>query len=201
MGDSTNVACRTCKVDYYLGYGSYRTSSQRQERFPVRQHQGHDYFFYCGDSIYGEENGNLYQMGTYATKGFMIAENFGEFKKVDLSMEEANMAKMNMKRTLDYSDLLNPSNELYFTTIPADVWGELNSRAQKLIDKQAAYLSAKMEADKCIAAGEQDVDMPENVGEPSYLVEHWRSIRKGVVPFGLSVEAVSTGSARVKVGK
>lgn len=108
-------------------------------------------------------------------------------------------AKVNMKRTLDYNDLLHPDNAGKFNSIPADVWGALNAQAQKNIDVQQAYLSAMEDAHKRRNAGEQDVEFPKNVGEPAYLVEHWRSIRKGVVPFGLSVEDVPTGSARVKV--
>ena len=98
--------------------------------------------------------------------------------------------KPNMKRTLDFNDLLDPANEGNFTTIPADVWNILNFEAQKLINIQEEYLAAKMEADKRKNAGDMHVEMPKNAGEPAYMVEHWRSIRKGVVPFGLGVDPV-----------
>ena len=114
-------------------------------------------------------------------------------------------AKVNMKRTLDYNDLLHPDNAGKFNSIPADVWGDLNAQAQEQLNIQSEYIAAKVAADRhnssqaVLEGREKKAKTPENVGEPAYLVEHWRSIRKGVVPFGLSVEDVPTGSARVKV--
>ena len=188
MGDSTHAACATCKTAYYLGYGTYRTASQREERFPAKAHEGHDYFIYCGDSVYGVEDGNLYQMGSYGTKGFLIVEGFDKFKKTDLSTEEVTMAKLDMKRTLDFNDLLDPNKSDPFTLIPGIVWAALNDEAQTLLDTQEAYLSAMEDAQRKSNLGNRGVKFPENVGVPQYMIDHWKSIRKGVVPFGLKLE-------------
>jgi hypothetical protein len=109
------------------------------------------------------------------------------------------MAKLNMKRTLNFNDLLDPNKGDAFTLIPADVWGALNNEAQTLLDTQETYLSAMADAQRKSNLGGKDVKFPENVGVPQYMIDHWKSIRKGVVPFGLKVEDVATGSERVKV--
>lgn len=92
-----------------------------------------------------------------------------------------------LKKVVNYENLLDPSNESQFTTIPAEVWGWLQEKAAGLLKKQEDYIAAKDKADRDVAMGKQNVNMPENVGVPSHLVEHWRSIRKGIVPFGLKV--------------
>lgn len=42
MGSDSNIACKTCKVEYYLGYGGGRTKEYRIARFPAKDHEGHD---------------------------------------------------------------------------------------------------------------------------------------------------------------
>ena len=107
--------------------------------------------------------------------------------------------KLDMKRTLDFNDLLDPRKEDSFTLVPGIVWAALNDEAQTLLDTQEAYLSAMEAAQRKSNLGDKGVKFPENVGVPQYMIDHWKSIRKGVVPFGLKVEGVATGSERVKV--
>lgn len=101
--------------------------------------------------------------------------------------EDRNERTDPMKKVINYVNLLYPANEIHFTTVPEEAWNQVQAMTAELLKKQEDYIAAKNKADHEIAKGEHNVKIPENVGVPSNLVAHWRSIRKGVVPFGLKV--------------
>ena len=74
-------------------------------------------------------------------------------------------------RILDYDQLLFPQYEYRFTTISREVWNALQKEAAKRLDSTAKAVHEN--ADYCIP----DVQ----------VLEHWRSIVNGTVPFGLRV--------------
>src|SRR5438128_2552403 len=45
-------------------------------------HAGHRLIQWCDDAEYGSENGVLYMMGSYGTRGEPILEDYGAFKHV-----------------------------------------------------------------------------------------------------------------------
>jgi hypothetical protein len=81
MGCATKAACRTCKVVYDLGYGSYGSIQDRNARFPLAEHMGHDIVFWIDDDEWGREGGTLYAIGSYGSKGEPFIVGFDEYQK------------------------------------------------------------------------------------------------------------------------
>lgn len=106
MGAGKSVLCRTCRTDFYIGYGSYRrrpygdTLAEAEGmddcwgkdaylKF-IREHEGHDFIDWSEDAEYGTEpDGHLYMMGPYGNRGDVVAENYKEYKHVDLTRVSA----------------------------------------------------------------------------------------------------------------
>jgi len=103
MGREGNFACKDCKKNYYLGYGSYTTwldnakTVAEYDALPddkkhifkninyrrcLGEHEGHDWVSWSSDWCY-EENGNLYVDGSLSDP-FLLCEGFSEFDKIDL---------------------------------------------------------------------------------------------------------------------
>lgn len=103
MGCGYNFTCKTCKKDYYLGYGSYgswRTSSrsiQEYESFEsndkelqkniifetcLREHEGHDFKVWSDDWCH-EYNGNVYVEGGY-NEDILLIEGYDDYEKINL---------------------------------------------------------------------------------------------------------------------
>ena len=103
MGRESNFACKDCKKNYYLGYGSYSSwlddvktvveydalSDENKQlakninyRRCLGEHEGHDWVNWSTDWCY-EKNGNLYAGGGYGD-GHLLCEGFSEFEKIDL---------------------------------------------------------------------------------------------------------------------
>lgn len=66
-------------------------------------------------------------------------------------------------RLLDYDDMLMPDLGYKFTSIPAGVWADLQAKARRLLLTNA------------------DLELPASV------LEHWKKIAAGGVPFGYGV--------------
>ena len=84
MGCASRAACRTCKVMYDLGYGSYGSNQRRFARFPLSEHEGHDVVFWIDDSEWGREGGTLYELGSWGSKGEPLIVGFDDYEKKDL---------------------------------------------------------------------------------------------------------------------
>ena len=103
MGRDSNFACRTCKKNYYLGYGSYSTwldgaltiaeydarddadkDRQKNQNFRkcLEEHDGHDFVIWSDDWCY-KNHGNLLIEGGYG-KDVVIVEGFKDYEQIDL---------------------------------------------------------------------------------------------------------------------
>ena len=61
MGTDYNISCKTCKVDYYLGYGGEKSKAMYEVRFPYHDHLGHDITeTYSTDYLKTREDGHLW---------------------------------------------------------------------------------------------------------------------------------------------
>lgn len=103
MGADRHFCCKTCKKNYYLGYGSYRTwieadSIEEYDNFPgpnnykellkndnlrkcLQEHAGHDFFTFSYDycSIVGED---LMIDAGYSDD--LLCKSFSKFQQIDL---------------------------------------------------------------------------------------------------------------------
>lgn len=105
MGRDGNFACKGCKKNYYLGYGSYGTwldyaktvveydslPDEKKQlikninyRKCLAKHEKHDWFTFSDEWCY-EEGGNLYIEGGWG-KLHLLCEGFSKFEKVDLDI-------------------------------------------------------------------------------------------------------------------
>lgn len=104
MGRSSNFCCRTCRRNYYLGYGCYSTwldhrakTIEEYDSLPskhkrlrkninlrlcLQQHQGHDFFCWSAD-WYSEVGDDL----IWDWDGKVACKGFSTFRQV--SIEEA----------------------------------------------------------------------------------------------------------------
>lgn len=106
MGRESNFACKDCKKNYYLGYGSYTTwldyvgTATEYDALPdgkkhiakninyrkcLGEHEGHDFISWASDWCY-EKNGNLYSDGGWNDL-YLLIEGFSKFEKIDLDVE------------------------------------------------------------------------------------------------------------------
>lgn len=50
MGQPVEVICKTCKTEFYLGYGGAKFQEEvAKPRFKKELHEGHDFSFECSD--------------------------------------------------------------------------------------------------------------------------------------------------------
>lgn len=85
MGCDSNAACRSCKVRFALGYGSYGSAERRKGRFPSDEHVGHDVVFWIDDYEWGVADNVLWGIGGYGERGWPILTDLDQYTKVDLS--------------------------------------------------------------------------------------------------------------------
>lgn len=85
MGAGTYVACIPCRKVYYCGYGGYRTSDERKQRYPASQHEGHERLDFTEDYTF-EEDGHLWVVG-FLSDNKMFIENYSDFEHIDLTNE------------------------------------------------------------------------------------------------------------------
>jgi hypothetical protein len=82
MGCDTNVACKTCKTNFYCGYGGYGSFDKRMEN--LKGHEDHDTYAWSSDWTF-EKDGHLY----FCNGGFydddIVIENFKDYKNIDLT--------------------------------------------------------------------------------------------------------------------
>ena len=104
IGRDSNFACKDCKKNYHLGYGTYTTwldyvktaseydalSNDKKHlakninyRKCLSEHEGHDYVTWSNDWCY-EDNGNLYVDGGGYMDEYLLCERFSEYEKIDL---------------------------------------------------------------------------------------------------------------------
>ena len=76
--------CKTCKTDYYCGYGGGGSYEHRKNKFPTHEHEGHDYFEYCSDFT-NTKGGHLWQEWYLAGDDTILVENYKDYKQVDLT--------------------------------------------------------------------------------------------------------------------
>lgn len=82
MGCQTNVACKTCKKNYYLGYGGYSSYDARLLVFPIEDHYGHELVGHFED--YTHINGkHLICEGSTMDKDQILIENYTEYQQVE----------------------------------------------------------------------------------------------------------------------
>lgn len=82
MGCGTYKACKTCRQVYYLGYGSYGNSSQRESAFPAHLHEGHETVSWIDDSIYTSDDGHLHVMGSYGSDGGVLIDGYKNYEYI-----------------------------------------------------------------------------------------------------------------------
>ena len=88
MGCGTEVICRTCKVVYWCGYGTYGNFDERAKRFPGEKHVDHDLVLWNEDAEWGTDaNGDLYVMGAYGSQGDLVAKDYRHYLRVNLLKE------------------------------------------------------------------------------------------------------------------
>lgn len=110
MGTGYNFICRTCRVEYDLGYGSYSswgnifadTLAEYQKRLSDSQkelaitkrieycwslHEGHDFQFFGGDDSEEIKDNTLYEIMTTGVEDYVykIAEHYDQFKQISES--------------------------------------------------------------------------------------------------------------------
>lgn len=88
MGADVNVACKTCKKDYYCGHSSYGRMRELQEStFPKHEHEGHELVEYSTD-WFSERNGNLesdFGGGDGGYDSYVVIEDFDKYEHIDLT--------------------------------------------------------------------------------------------------------------------
>lgn len=82
MGQPLEVICKTCKTEYYLGYGGGDFHRYISLKFPSEEHSGHDWDWHCSDHTTTFE-GDLY-VEHYWREDEPIVKGYSEYKHVDL---------------------------------------------------------------------------------------------------------------------
>lgn len=113
MGCDVNTSCNTCRLDYYLGYGSYSRSKEIMKRFPYGDHQGHDlYEGYSTDWCF-EKDGNLYISGGGFVDDTLAIEGYADYKFITYQPgpETYNLNSDNFEKL--YNEFGNDADEWY----------------------------------------------------------------------------------------
>jgi hypothetical protein len=106
-----HFTCKTCKVDFYLGYSSYgawaltscKTLKEYDDaedkgdtrnlivmqnfRKALSEHEGHDFFTWSSDWCEKDRDGNLVSECNYG-KYAMLAEGFRTYRMVNLDRDD-----------------------------------------------------------------------------------------------------------------
>lgn len=91
MGAGRNVACVTCRKDYYVGYGSYEYQEELVSRlFPAAEHEGHEVVQYTEDYTHLEGD-DLMLEGQFDSE--VLIKDCGKFEQIDLTKKGGSDGK------------------------------------------------------------------------------------------------------------
>jgi len=88
MGTDHSIACRTCKVEYYLGYGGSGSGQWYSKKFPASDHDCHEvepaqfdrYPTYSTDYLRTHEDGHLWFECPITYSESLFLENYRDYK-------------------------------------------------------------------------------------------------------------------------
>lgn len=129
MGCDTNVACKTCKIEYYCGYGSYKSDSIKQlaKRFPAQDHEGHDVTEPYSTDWTHKANGNLYWDGGGYVEDALFIQDYDKYEFI--TFDPSHKATEINKNCIDNINEFELDHELDMRILQGDF--SLNQEIKK----------------------------------------------------------------------
>ena len=107
MGQGLSWVCKTCKIDYYLGYGGAKFHEEvLEKRIPSEDHEGHNSIKYYCDYTTVCKDGHMWFDGCGFVDDHLFLENYdSDYKLISFNVGPEEEKLNDPKQSIEHEEL------------------------------------------------------------------------------------------------